>query len=559
MAKKIYDAIVIGSGATGGWAAMELTRAGLKVCMIEAGRRLDPAKDFTEHKRPWDMKYRGKAMTPEMKKRVPIQSASFEVDEYTQHLYVDERENPWTSPKGQTFTWLRGRHVGGRTNMWGRQCYRLSDLDFKAASHDGYGDDWPISYADIEPYYDRVEKFIGVSGMKEGMPQLPDGHFLPPMAFDCSESILRKAIEPMGRRLTIGRTAVLTRDHQGRPACHWCGPCGRGCRTGSFYSTPVGALPVAEKTGNLTLRTNAVVRHITTDGRGLADGVFLYDSETKVSEEIKAKTVLLCASTIESTRILFNSANDQFPGGLGNSSGVLGHYIMDHLIGPGATGTFPELAGRKREDPERPNGIYLIRFRNIDTKEDKFIRGYAYQGGMNVQVAEHAYATKGFGAQFKRSVKENNPTTLMLAGFGEMLPRWDNTVTINDAVRDAWDIPVAHIDCTFSDNERAMAKDMEASGREMLELAGAENISSFSFLPPPGFAIHEVGTARMGNDPKTSFLNKFNQSHDIKNLFVCDGSAFVSMANQNPTLTMMALTARACDYLVEEKRSGALA
>lgn len=558
MAAKVFDVVIIGSGANGGWAAMELTKAGMEVCMLEAGPKLDPEKDYAEHTPPWELKFRNKSSHDELFERRPIQKSSLECTEYNQHFYVDEIENPYTTPERKPFVWVRGRQVGGRTIMWGRQTYRFSDLDFKAASHDGYGDDWPISYADVEPYYDRVEEFIGVSGMKEGLEQLPDGKFLPPMAYDCSEKMLKEKSDAMGRRLTIGRTAVLTRPHQGRPACHWCGPCGRGCRTGSFFSTPASTLPVAEDTGLLTLRSNAVVRHITTNDEGLADGVFFYDKQTKVSEEVKAKIVILAASTIESTRILFNSANARFPNGLGNSSGVLGHYLMDHIMGPGATGKFPSLAGRRREDAERPNGIYIPRFRNVKDKHPDFIRGYGFQGGANVTVAEQAYAMKGFGADFKKAVKDNTETTLILAGFGEMLADWNNQVTIDDNVRDAWDIPVVTIDCRTGANERAMAKDMMECAKEMLEAAGADISGSMTFYPPPGFAIHECGTARMGDDPAKSFVNGFNQSHDIKNLFVCDGSAFVSIANQNPTLTMMALTARACDYMVEEHRRGNL-
>lgn len=558
MADKIFDVVIIGSGANGGWAAMELTQAGMEVCMLEAGPKLDPEKDFSEHTPPWELKFRDKSKHNALFERRPIAKSSLECTEYNQHFFVDEVENPYTTGD-KPFIWMRGRQVGGRTIMWGRQSYRYSDLDFKAFSHDGYGDDWPISYADVEAYYDRVEKFIGVSGMKEGLDVLPDGQFLPPMAYDCSEKILKEKVDAMGRRLTIGRTAILTRNHGGRPACHYCGPCGRGCRTGSFFSTPASTLPAAEATGKLTLRTNAVVRHITTNDEGLASGVFFYDRMTKQSEEVRGKIVILAASTIESTRILFNSGNERHPNGLGNSSGVLGHYLMDHIMGPGATARFPQLAGRRREDAERPNGIYIPRFRNVTDKQADFIRGYGYQGGANVTVAEQAYSMEGFGADYKKAVKESTVTTLILAGFGEMLADWNNTVAIDDSVRDAWDIPAVRIDCRTGANERAMAKDMMEQAKEMLAAAGGELSGSMTFFPPPGFAIHECGTARMGNDPKTSFLNAFNQSHDVKNLFVCDGSAFVSIANQNPTLTMMALTARACDYMVEEHRRGNLA
>ncbi len=561
MAEKVYDAIVVGSGATGGWAAKELCEAGMEVCMLEAGRALDPNKDFSEHSAPHDMKYRSLGNQPAREARRPIGSKCYACEETNEEFFVDETENPWTTPSDKPFWWIRGRHVGGRTIMWGRQSYRLSDYDFKAKSHDGYGDDWPISYADIEPYYEKVERFVGISGQREGLKQLPDSYFLPPMSFTCGEEMLKKAVDGMGRRMTIGRCAVNTRPHQGRAACHYCGPCHRGCSTGSYFSSPVSTLPAAEKTGKFTLITNAVVRHVTTNDRGLADGVFYFDRETRNSREVKAKTVILCASTLESTRILFNSANDQFPNGLANSSGVLGHYLIDHFMYPGATGVLKSRAGSKRELANRPNGIYIPRFRNIDTKDSRFIRGFGYQGGENVTVYEHAFAMKGFGKGWKDAVADpaNTESTVRLIGFGEMLAKYENHVALDESKRDAWDIPVLRIDCAQGDNEKAMSLDMRDCAVEMLEAAGAEITSTNTTYPPPGFAIHEVGTARMGTDTKTSVLNQWCQAHDVKNLFVMDGSCFVSIGCQNPTLTMMALTARSCEYLGGELKRGTLA
>lgn len=559
MADTVYDAVIVGSGATGGWAAKELCEAGMNVALLEAGRKLDPATDYSEHARPWDMKYRNRQADPELEARRPIGARCYACEETNAHFFVDEVDNPWTTPKGKPFWWIRGRHVGGRTIMWGRQSYRLSDYDFKAGSRDGFGDDWPISYADLEPYYDKVERWIGVSGRNEGFDQLPDGQFLAPMAFTCGEIQMKKAVNAMGRGFTIGRCAVLTQNHRGRSACHYCGPCHRGCSTNSYFTSTNSTLPAAERTGRLTLITNAVVRHVTTNDEGLADGVLYFDAPSKQPREVKAKIVVLCASALESTRILFNSANDRHPGGLGNSSGVMGHYLMDHMYAIGAFGVFPKLK-RKPELALRPNGIYIPRFRNLhDDKQSGFIRGYGYQGGENVTVWEHAYAIKGFGADYKAAVRDGNVSRVSLMGFGEMLPRWENRVSLDQEKVDAWGIPVLHIECEHGDNEKAMAKDIVEQAAAMLEAAGAEEVSTATVPAPPGFGIHECGTARMGNDPKTSVLNKWNQAHDVKNLFVMDGASFVSIACQNPTLTMMAMTVRACEYMVGEHKRGNLA
>lgn len=559
MPDNVYDAVIVGSGATGGWAAKELCEAGMNVALLEAGRKLDPEKDYSEHVRPWEMKYRNRTVPPDMKERRPVGNRCYACEETNAHFFVDEIDNPWTTPSGKPFWWVRGRHVGGRTIMWGRQSYRLSDYDFKAASHDGYGEDWPIAHADLAPYYDKVERWIGVSGQNEGFDQLPDGQFLPPMAYSCGELRMKAAVNKMGRGFTIGRCAVLTRPHRGRAACHYCGPCHRGCTTDSYFNSPNSTLPAAERTGRLTLVTNAVVRHVTTNDKGLADGVYYFDRELKQPREIKGKIVVLCASTLESTRILFNSKNDRHPNGLANSSGVLGHYLMDHMYAIGAFGVMPDL-DRKPELANRPNGIYIPRFRNLHgDKRSDFIRGYGYQGGENVTVYEHAYGTKGYGASFKQAVRDGNESRVSLYGFGEMLPRKENRCYLDPEVKDAWDIPVLKIDCQHGDNERAMAKDIVDQAVVMLEAAGAEDISTSTVPAPPGFAIHEAGTARMGTDPKTSVLNQWNQAHDVKNLFVMDGSCFVSIACQNPTLTMMALTVRACEYMVDEHKRGNLA
>jgi choline dehydrogenase-like flavoprotein len=564
----IYDAVIVGSGATGGWAAKELTQKGLKVAVLEAGRKLDPLKDYTEHTWPYELKYRGFGDQRDMARTQPIQSKCYACNEYGRQYFVNDQENPYTTPPDKPFYWIRARQVGGRSIPWGRQTYRLSNYDFKAASHDGYGDDWPISFEDLAPYYDKVEEFIGISGAYENLPQLPDSKFLPPMAYTCGELVLKKAVEKLGdphRRVTIGRCAILTKPiHQGTPdaraACHWCGHCDRGCTTGSYYSSPASTLPAAARTGNMTLITNAVVSHIVVDANtGKAKAVHYVDSLTRNHREVMGKVVVLCAGTMESTRIMLNSVSSQYPNGIANSSGVLGHYLMDHVGGGGASGSMPMIDAKEFAQDGRANGIYVPRFRNLTTKHGKFIRGYGFQGGAGQPLWEHAKGMPGFGSGLKKMVREYHPWGIGLGGFGECLARYENHVRLDKNVVDAWGIPVLHIEVAFGDNERAMVKDMGDTAGEMLEAAGAKNVqTSHGPTSTPGILIHEVGTCRMGNDPKKSVLNKFNQAHEVKNLFVTDGACYVSSGNQNPTLTMMAITARACDYIAEEVRAGRL-
>jgi choline dehydrogenase-like flavoprotein len=562
--RKIYDAIVVGSGATGGWAAKALTERGMTVLVLEAGRQLDPKKDFREHTFPYELKYRGLASGEKYAPRQPIQSRCYAANEYGNHLFVDDIDNPYTTPEDKPFWWIRGRHVGGRSVTWGRQSYRLSDYDFKAAERDGYGDPWPFSYKDLEPYYDQVEDFVGISGSYENLPQLPDSKFLPPMSMTCGERILKKSVETKfpGRNVIIGRAAILTRNHQGRAACHYCGHCDRGCTSHSYYSSPGSTLPAAAKTGKMTLRPNAVVREIIVDpNTGKAGGVRVVDQITKREYEEHGKVVVLCASTLESTRILLNSKSRQHPNGFGNSSGALGQYLMDHMYSISAGGVVPTLKGMEYDYSDgRANGIYVPRFRNISDKHPNFIRGYGMQGGCQQGYAfGHARQAPGFGAKFKKLVRENpREIPFWLGAWCEMLPRKENRVTIDPEKVDAWGIPVLRIECSHGDNERAMAKDALETIREMVDAAGFITLETSSTPAPPGFCIHEVGTARMGADPKTSILNKWNQCWDAKNVFVTDGASFVSQGCQNPTLTMMAITARACDYIATEFKSGNL-
>jgi choline dehydrogenase-like flavoprotein len=550
--QQTYDAIVVGSGATGGWAAKRLAEAGLKVALLEAGRAVSPT-EFTEHTPAYQLKYRDHS--PEIVRTRPIQKQCYACMEYNYEWFVNDLDNPYSTPPDKPFTWQRLRVLGGRSLVWGRQSYRLSDNDFKAASRDGYGDDWPIVYADLAPFYDIVEKYVGITGAAEGNEMLPDGQFLPPMKMSCGEVLLRERVKAkFARTVTIGRAAVLTQNHNGRLACHYCGPCERGCRTFSYFSSPFTTVADAQNSGNCTLLTNAVVSHVNMDnGTNKANGVTYVDRLTRKVKEVRGKSVILCAQAMESTRILLNSSTREYPAGLANSSGALGHYLMDHVVGGGATGHLPNMkTPPNANEPQRPNGIYIPRFRNTPSakKHSQFIRGYGYQGGAG---PEFNFGAEGYGTSFKGAVKQG-VYSISMGAFGESLARWDNYIEIDSNLKDAWGIPALRIVMTHGDNERALMDDAGAQAAEMLEAAGAKNIHVQAHVEMPGMAIHELGTARMGNDPKKSVLNPYNQTHDVKNLFVMDGASFVSSACQNPTLTMMAVTVRASDHLIDRFR-----
>ena len=556
-----FDAIVVGSGMTGGWAAKELTEKGLKTLVLEAGRPIVPEQDYVEHVPPWEMKFRGLRDRQGLMKDQPIQSTCYACDEWSAKFFVSDKENPYTTGAGKPFRWIRGRQVGGRSITWGRQSYRWSDLDFEANVRDGIAIDWPIRYADIAPWYDYVEEFIGISGEALGLAQLPDSKFLPPMELNCIEKSVREELAKHfgGERvLTIGRVAILTQDHRGRAACHYCGPCERGCITRSYFNSVNATLPAAEKTGRMTLRPHSVVHSVSFDAKTRrVTGVRVIDARTRNTVEFRAKVVFLCASTLESVRILLHSSTSEFPNGLANSSGELGHNLMDHVKAGGADATMPGYEDRI-EIGRRPNGVYVPRFRNVKSKHPDFLRGYGFQGRGFRDGWKRGIIDTGFGADFKKSLSRPGPWRFGLYGFGECLPDHRNFVELDQTMVDAWGIPVLKIHCAWSENEIAIRKDMAVAAAEMLAAAGGRNIEPYANDEPPGFAIHEMGTARMGRDPKTSVLNSFNQAHDIRNLFITDGGAMVSSSCVNPSLTYMALTARACNYAVEQMKKGEL-
>ncbi|HEY9382931.1 MAG TPA: GMC family oxidoreductase [Gemmatimonadales bacterium] len=557
-----WDAIVVGSGISGGWAAKELAERGLRTLVLEAGRDIDPATDYVEHVQPWEVRFRGRGDRQALERDQYIQKLCYACDEWGSKFFVNDRENPYEFDADKPFHWIRGRHVGGRSIMWGRQVYRWSDLDFEANLKDGIAVDWPIRYADVAPWYDYVERFVGISGQAEQLPQLPDGRFLPPMQLRCVETHVRdKLREKWGRDrvLTIGRVAILTENHNGRAACHYCGPCERGCITHSYFTSIGSTLPAARRTGRMTLRPHSVVHSVIYDeGRDRATGVRVIDATTLQPLEFRARLIFLCASALESARILLNSKSPRFATGLGNSSGQLGRNVMDHVFGAGAGGTLPGMEDRTSYG-RRPNGIYIPRFRNVKDRHPDFLRGYGFQGGGSRSSAPRPRA--GFGAEFKQALlrePEPGPWRFSIGGWGECLPREDNFIALHPSLADKWGVPALKVQCTWGPNELAILEDMQKTAVEMLEAAGASEIRTYNDHLAPGLCIHEMGTARMGRDPKTSVLNGQNQVWDARNVFITDGACMTSSANQNPSITYMALTARAADFAVASMKRNEL-
>lgn len=552
-----FDVIVVGSGASGGWAAKRLSEAGIKVALLEAGKP-QGADDFKEHVPAYDLPYRDRA-SEWIRRTRPRQRDCYACREWNYKWFVNDHEEPYTTPDGKPFSWQgRTRVVGGRTNVWGRQSYRFSDQDLHGKSFDGFGEDWPISYKDLEPYYGLVEDYVGISGQAENVPELPDSRFHPAMPMSCAETQLRTRVKSkLGYTVTIGRTAIITKPINGRAPCHYCGPCEHGCVTQSYFNAAFTTVADALKSGNTTLITDAMVYRVLTDkATGKATGVMYIDRVTREVREVHARAVVLCAQALESARILLNSAE----GGLANSSGALGHYLMDHTwVAGGARGEFPDAPAPKPSlgAPRRPNGLYTIRMKNTinGPREKKYLRGFGFQGGGSTTFRMNA---PGYGAAFKKGILDPL-TTVNMVGFGEVLPRFDNFVELDPRVVDKFGIPVLRITMTWGENEKAMIPDMAVTATQMLEAAGARNIEPFTVLDRiPGYGIHEMGTARMGRDPKTSVLNGFLATHDIKNLYVMDASSFVSGGCQNPTLTIMALAVRGCDHLMEEMKRGTI-
>lgn len=553
-----YDAIVVGSGISGGWAAKELCEKGLKTLVLERGRMVEHIKDYTDTtKDPWELIHHG-AHTQQDRNNSPIQSKCYAWNEVSKKFFVNDQENPYNQVK--PFDWVRGNHVGGRSLTWGRQCYRWSDVDFEANAKDGHGVDWPIRYKDIAPWYDYVEPFVGISGSIENLPQLPDGKFLPPMEMNCIEKQVAERIKKSfadGRTMIIGRSANHTAKVGDRGPCQYRNKCHEGCPFGGYFSSNSATLPAAARTGNMTLRPFSVVEEVLYDkDKKRAIGVRILDTETMKTEEYYAKIIFLNASTLGTTHILLNSVSDAFPNGLGNSSEQVGHNLMDHHYGVGASGESDDFSDQYVFG-RRANGIYVPRFRNINetTKQKDYVRGFGYQGGGGrgrISIED------GLGGEYKDSLTEPGKWTFGIGSWGEHLPYYENKASLSKDKKDKWGLPALDIDCEFKENEKAMRKDMKNSAVEMLEKAGLKNITSYDSAPAPGFCIHEMGTARMGRDPKTSVLNGNNQLHEVKNVFITDGSCMASSACQNPSITYMALTARACDYAVSELKKGNL-
>ncbi|HEY0770774.1 MAG TPA: GMC family oxidoreductase, partial [Sphingobacteriaceae bacterium] len=519
----------------------------------ERGRNIEHVKDYdTATKAPWEFQHRGK-LTEEQKKTHPVQIRDYPYSEFNEKFWVNDLECPYTETK--RFDWYRGFHVGGKSLMWGRQSYRIGDFNFEENKREGIAIDWPIRYKDISPWYDYVEKFAGISGQNEGLVQLPDGHFLPPMDLNCVEKHVKNRIAEQykgSRVLTIGRVANLTQAHNGRGSCQYRNLCSRGCPFGAYFSTQSSTMPAAVATGNLTLRPFSIVNTILYDkDKKRATGVRVIDAETNETMEFYSKIIFVNGSTLGTTFLLLNSTSDVFPDGFGNSSGQLGHNLMDHHFRTGASGV-AEGFDDKYYYGRRANGVYVPRFRNIGGDKRDYLRGFGYQGGASRTGWQRDVAELSFGADFKEELTKPGPWKMGLMGFGEMLPYYENKVTLDKSKKDKWGQPVLAIDCEFKENEAKMRIDMQNDAAEMLENAGIKDVKTYDNGCFPGMAIHEMGTARMGNDPKTSVLNKWNQMHDVPNVFITDGSCMTSSACQNPSLTYMALTARACDYAVKE-------
>jgi choline dehydrogenase-like flavoprotein len=577
----VYDAVVVGTGAAGGMAAHVLTSHGMKVLLLEAGKKINTSEILHSMEWPYDHPRRGKmppdyhALTlneynirnPPYAQNSPFKKVTSYVEgwggsDYSKTIVVDEKQHPYS---GTNYAWVRARCVGGKTNIWGRLALRLSDIDFKAASRDGFGEDWPISYADIAPYYDKVDLYLGVSGHPENYPVIPDGQFQRAIKLSASEMHLRQTLKGMNRLLTPYRAGVTTdglKHNKYRSRCWGRGACNRhvgGCDIHAAFDSPTGLIRPAQDTGNLTLRPNSTVFEVTVDkNTGKATGVSFADTETKKTYQAKAKVVILGASTLETARLMLNSKSSLYPNGIANSSGHVGHNFCEHIMGPSVAGYSKDLVGKPRTlDDGRPGGFYIPRFRNLNGAKSDFIRGYGFEGGSGTgMIPGTAYDTPGFGAEYKKNVRDYAGAMIEMGGFGEVLARYENYVDLDPELKDPWGVPALRFHYKFGDNEMKMVKDMAAAAREMFEAAGFVITSTSDKPETEGWSIHELGTSRMGNDPKKSVVNQFQQAHDVKNLLVVDGSTHVCASAQNPTWTIMALCWRSCDHLADQMKRG---
>ena len=562
-----FDAIVVGSGMSGGWAAKELCEAGLKVLVLERGSMVRHGQDYiTEHMPPWEIPFGGKKLRELYAKDYSVQSKVWGFNETTRHFFNNDRLNPYAYDPEKPFEWRRADVVGGRSLLWSRQVYRFSDLDFEANKRDGHGIDWPIRYADLAPWYSHVESFVGVSGEKRGLPYLPDGEFQKPMPLNKVERVVKSAIEQdyPGRNMMIGRCAVQTEEKNGRGACHYCGPCERGCSVAAVFSSVGVTLPAAERTGNMTLRADSVVEGLDYDSKsGKVSAVRVIDANSFERKRYTAKLIFLCASTVATTQILLNSKSAAFPRGLANRSGVLGHYLMDHAAGSGALGMIPGYLDSYTLG-NRPTGIYIPRFRNLQREGGSepgvdFVRGYGYQGmAMRLGWQNTYKQIHGFGKNLKQALRRPGPWLMFLGAFAEHLPEKQNRMMLDTAKKDRFGIPQVRFDASFGDNEARLQADAAAQATNMLKSAGAVSVTNFNVVTTPGEAVHEMGTARMGTNPDDSVLDRWNRAHDIPNLFVTDGACMTSSSCVNPSLTYMALTARAANYAAEQLKAGVI-
>jgi len=564
---EIFDAIVVGSGISGGWAAKELTEKGLKTLMVERGRPVEHRKDYVgEGVKPWQMPFRGHIEKALVDEQHYVQKKCYAFNDATKHFFGNDKDYPYSTPKDKPFDWIRGNQLGGKSLLWHRQSYRWSEHDFTANARDGHGVDWPIRYKDIEKWYDHVEIHAGISGSAENLEILPDSKFLPPFEMNAVEKEMKTRIEKKWktRKLIMGRTAHLSvpaphHTAQGRIQCQARNECQKGCSFGAYFSTQSSTLPAALATNNLTIATNSVVHSVIYDPKtNRATGVRVIDAETLETREYFAKVIFLCASTLSTTQIMLNSKSESFPTGIANSSGVLGHYLMDHLYGAGASG---RVEGFEEDyySGRRPTGLVIPRFANYSETRPNFLRGYLLTGSAMREGWDSFSQRDGFGADYKNTIRNAGSWVFNLGGSGEMLPRYENQVSLHPTLKDKWGIPQLHIECDLSENDWKMFDDIANTCAEILDAIGVKDVTKKIDAKKdwhPGLAIHEMGTARMGKDPKTSVLNGWNQAHDVPNLFVTDGSSMASCASQNPSLTYMALTARAADYAVQQLKLG---